>query len=170
MGLGSRIEGGVVLDRAVPHARSELSKWRKNCEILVTNVQSCGFFSQKEIQKSTTRVAWCLETLMHLDEKPMNPDTAAMITALNHPLRRQILRVLATGRAASATELSELLGIRLGNIAYHMKVLSELKVLWLASTRQVRGAQERFYRSVLNGQPTWAHTALEETRTKDEAV
>jgi DNA-binding transcriptional ArsR family regulator len=105
---------------------------------------------------------------MHPDEKPMNPDTAAVITALNHPLRRQILRVLATGRAASATDLSELLGVRLGNIAYHMKVLSELKVLWLASTRQVRGAQERFYRSVLNGKPKWAHTALEETRTKDE--
>ena len=98
----------------------------------------------------------------------MTPDTAALITALNHPLRRRILRVLLSGRSASATDLSELLGVRLGNIAYHMKVLSELHVLWLASTQQVRGAQERFYRSVLDGEPAWAKTALEETRKGDE--
>jgi DNA-binding transcriptional ArsR family regulator len=105
---------------------------------------------------------------MATDENRVTPDTADLISALNHPLRRRILRVLATGRAASATDLSELLEMRLGNIAYHMKVLSELKVLWLASTQQVRGAEERFYRSVLNGKPTWARTALEQTRAKDE--
>jgi DNA-binding transcriptional ArsR family regulator len=102
------------------------------------------------------------------DETRMTPDTAALITALNHPLRRKILRVLASGEAASATDLSELLEIRLGNIAYHMKVLTELKILWLSGTQQVRGAQERFYRSVLNSKPEWARTALDQTRTQDE--
>jgi len=105
---------------------------------------------------------------MTLDENRMTPDTAALISALNHPLRRRILRVLATGRSASATDLSEMLDVRLGNIAYHMKVLSELNVLWLASTQQVRGAQERFYRSTLDTRPAWARTALEETRRGDE--
>jgi DNA-binding transcriptional ArsR family regulator len=99
----------------------------------------------------------------------MTPDTATLITALNHPLRRQILRALASGEPASATNLSELLQVRLGNIAYHMKVLTELKVLWLSGTQQVRGAQERFYRSVLDGKPAWTKTVLEQTREKDEA-
>ena len=102
------------------------------------------------------------------DETGATPDTAALITALNHPLRRKILRALVEGEAASATNLSELLDIRLGNIAYHMKVLTELKVLWLSGTQQVRGAQERFYRSALNSKPEWARTALEETRKQDE--
>jgi DNA-binding transcriptional ArsR family regulator len=102
------------------------------------------------------------------DDNRMTPDTAALITALNHPLRRKILRVLATGESASATDLSERLEVRLGNIAYHMKVLTDLQVLWLASTQQVRGAQERFYRSVLDGKPEWAQTALDQTRAKDE--
>jgi hypothetical protein len=47
-------------------------------------------------------------------------------------------------------------------------VLTELKVIWLAGTQQVRGAEERFYRSVLDGKPTWATTALDQTRAKDE--
>ncbi len=102
------------------------------------------------------------------DENRVIPDTAALITALNHPLRRRILRVLASGESASATDLSELLNVRLGNIAYHMKVLNELKVLWLSGTQQVRGAQERFYRSVLDGKPAWAKAALEQTRGGDE--
>jgi DNA-binding transcriptional ArsR family regulator len=105
---------------------------------------------------------------MATDEHPVTPETADLISALNHPLRRRILRVLASGKAASATDLSELLGMRLGNIAYHMKVLAELKVLWLAGTQQVRGAEERFYRSVLSGRPVWAKTALEQTRAQDE--
>jgi DNA-binding transcriptional ArsR family regulator len=105
---------------------------------------------------------------MASDDNRVIPDTAVLISALNHPLRRRILRVLASGESASATDLSELLDVRLGNIAYHMKVLTELKVLWLSGTQQVRGAQERFYRSVLDGKPAWAKTALEQTRKGDE--
>jgi DNA-binding transcriptional ArsR family regulator len=105
---------------------------------------------------------------MPSDDNRVTPDTAALITALNHPLRRRILRVLVSGESASATDLSERLEVRLGNIAYHMKVLTELKVLWLSGTQQVRGAQERFYRSVLAGKPEWAKTALEQTRKGDE--
>lgn len=110
-----------------------------------------------------------LETFMPPDENRIAPDTADLITALNHPLRRRILRALKARKSASATDLSEQLQIRLGNIAYHMKVLGELKILQLTGTQQVRGAQERFYRSRLDGKPKWAHTALEETRKRDEA-
>ena len=104
---------------------------------------------------------------MATEENTVTPDTADLITALNHPLRRRILRVLATGQSASATDLSELLEMRLGNIAYHMKVLTELKVLWLSGTQQVRGAEERFYRSIIDSKPAWAATALEQTRAED---
>lgn len=103
------------------------------------------------------------------DKNRITPTTAALITALNHPLRRRILRALVDGESASATDLSQQLDVRLGNIAYHMKVLTELKVLWLSGTQQVRGAQERFHRSVLDGKPEWAKTVLDETRKLDES-
>lgn len=103
-------------------------------------------------------------------EKPPEPNASELIAAINHPLRRRILRALLKGEAASATDLAHALDERLGNIAYHMKVLVELKMLYLTGTRQVRGAQERFYRSSLTRKPEWATKALAETKKLDEAT
>jgi hypothetical protein len=59
----------------------------------------------------------------------------------------QILRVLSIEGSGSATDLSHLLNERLGNVAYHMKALREKPgLIELAGRRQVRGAEERFYR------------------------
>jgi DNA-binding transcriptional ArsR family regulator len=98
----------------------------------------------------------------------MAADTAQLIMALNHPLRRQILRIFRQEEEASATALCQRFEMPLSNISYHVKVLAELKVLRLAHTRKVRGAKERFYRVTLdNTQGEWVRTVLEDTSDSD---
>lgn len=82
--------------------------------------------------------------------RPFPPNailSARLHKALSHPLRVQILRVLSSKGSASATELSDLLAEPLGDVAYHMKALrTEPRLIELTKRRQVRGAQEKFYR------------------------
>ncbi len=58
----------------------------------------------------------------------MATDTTQWIMALNHPLRRQILRVVKEG-GASTTALCQRFDVSLSNVAYHVKVLVDLGVL-----------------------------------------
>lgn len=96
------------------------------------------------------------------------PDDARWIAALNHPLRRHILRILAETETASATEIARRKELRLGNVAYHVKVLADLEVLELVHQRKVRGASEKFYRSATaNGDGNWVAIVLERTRGSD---
>lgn len=96
------------------------------------------------------------------------PDAAQWLAALNHPLRRRILRILGAAEVASATEIARLTDVRLGNVAYHVKVLTELEVLELVRRRQVRGAFEKFYRpAVIDGEVDWVRVVLERTRADD---
>ncbi len=98
----------------------------------------------------------------------MTPDAARWIAALNHPLRRHILRILRETKLASATEIARQKELRLGNVAYHVKVLADLEVLELVHRRQVRGAFEKFYRAAAaNGDGDWVAIVLERTRQSD---
>jgi DNA-binding transcriptional ArsR family regulator len=98
----------------------------------------------------------------------LNPDAAQWIAALNHPLRRNILRILSEQELASATFISKRTEIRLGNVAYHVKVLNELEVLELVRRRQVRGAFEKFYRAAkIDGKVDWVRVVLDRTRKTD---
>jgi DNA-binding transcriptional ArsR family regulator len=98
----------------------------------------------------------------------MTPDAAQWVAALNHPLRRNILRILNETEIASATEISRRMELRLGNVAYHVKVLADLQVLELVRRRKVRGAFEKFYRSAaVNGERDWVAVVLERTRKSD---
>jgi DNA-binding transcriptional ArsR family regulator len=69
-----------------------------------------------------------------------------LIKALSHPLRQRILHSLGEG-VASPSELSKKLGEPLGNVSYHVKILSECKAIELVRTAPVRGAVEHFYRA-----------------------
>jgi DNA-binding transcriptional ArsR family regulator len=97
----------------------------------------------------------------------MAADTTQWIMALNHPLRRQVLRVVKEGGTASATELCQRFELPLSNVSYHVKVLVDLGVLKLVRTRRVRGAKERFYRVASEGQAEWVRVVLEDTRDSD---
>lgn len=97
----------------------------------------------------------------------MTADATQWIMALNHPLRRQILRAVKPGEVASASALGQRFELPRSNVAYHVKVLVNLNVLKLVRTRRVRGAKELFYSVDFDGQVEWVRTVLEDTRGSD---
>ena len=62
-------------------------------------------------------------------------------------MRARALTVL-NQRVASPSELAAEQEAPVGDVAYHVRVLRELGMIQLVSTRQVRGATQHFYRSV----------------------
>ena len=84
-------------------------------------------------------------------------DVAAVVTpqqfkALGHPMRHRLLFALGQGEA-TISQLAATLGSNKGNIAHHLKVLTDAGLAVPAGTRQVRGGTERYYRR--------AHRALQ---------
>jgi DNA-binding transcriptional ArsR family regulator len=84
-------------------------------------------------------------------------DAAAVVTpqqfkALGHPMRHRLLFALGQGEA-TISQLAATLGSNKGNIAHHLKVLTDAGLAVPAGTRQVRGGTERYYRR--------AHRALQ---------
>jgi DNA-binding transcriptional ArsR family regulator len=99
----------------------------------------------------------------------VSADTSLLISALNHSLRRRILRrVDEDGGVTSARQLARQLGLPIGNVSYHLQVLAKLDVLKQTHARQVRGATEYFYVSNLDGQADWFRAALNGSRDADE--
>jgi DNA-binding transcriptional ArsR family regulator len=96
-------------------------------------------------------------------------DTARLISALNHPLRRRILRKVDEDTAiVSARRLSRELGLPIGNVSYHLQVLAKLGLLRQKESRRVRGAKEFLYASNLDRQEKWFRVALEDSRAADD--
>jgi DNA-binding transcriptional ArsR family regulator len=82
-----------------------------------------------------------------------------LIKALNHPLRRGILRRVArTGEAISPREIAAGLHQPLSNVSYHVRVLAECKAVALVRTKPVRGSMQHFY--ALDLDAPWALEAL----------
>lgn len=78
--------------------------------------------------------------------------TPALIHALNHPARRQILRQLDEGGAErSPSEMAETAAFSLSGLSFHARVLCELQVTRCTRTQQVRGSLEHFYASNVSG-------------------
>ncbi len=77
-------------------------------------------------------------------------DVAAIVTpqqfkALGHPMRHRLLFALGQGES-TISQLAANLGSNKGNIAHHLKVLTDAGLAIPAGTRQVRGGTERYYR------------------------
>lgn len=79
-----------------------------------------------------------------------------MLKALAHPLRVEILRYLEGG-PSSPKRLSDRMGVQLGNVSYHMKVLFKYDFVELVETKPRRGALEHVYKLKPNG-PMGART------------
>ena len=100
---------------------------------------------------------------------------AAQIKAIDHPLRRCILRAfLNDGGGLSPVQISRRLTTRgltahLGSVAYQVRVLHRLFALKPAGKKQVRGAVQRFYESTIENDPP-IEALLGETREADEAA
>jgi DNA-binding transcriptional ArsR family regulator len=70
-----------------------------------------------------------------------------ILRALNHPLRRQILRAMVD-EARSASSLSKEFRVGLGVVSYHLNTVlaRECDIIDLVDSVQRRGALEKFYR------------------------
>ena len=66
------------------------------------------------------------------------------LRALGDEVRGRIVGFLRE-RAASASELAEMLGMPKGTVAHHVKVLEKAGLIHVVATRQVRAVTERYY-------------------------
>lgn len=75
---------------------------------------------------------------------------SAVVNALNHPLRRELLRRMAKygSDGVSPKKLADEFGgdISLQLIAYHVRLLAEPGIVKLVKTAPRRGAVEHFYK------------------------
>lgn len=91
-----------------------------------------------------------------LDSGAMSAQEAA-VTALNHRLRVTLLTIY-TERPASPSDLEDLGVDTLSNLAYHTRVLWELRQIEIVDEIQRRGATEHVYRAInipLFSNPDW---------------
>ena len=95
---------------------------------------------------------------MIADAEMADPDTPAsgqdageldeaLLRAISTPLRHRLLSML-DGRTASPNQLARELGLPLGRVRYHIRLLSDLGAIELVGTEPRRGALEHFYRAV----------------------
>lgn len=71
----------------------------------------------------------------------------AVLKAVGHPIRRQILRRLEdeVNGGISPKDLAEELKVPLGNVSYHVRTLKQLKVLKQVRVKPARGAMQHFF-------------------------
>lgn len=82
---------------------------------------------------------------------------ATVLAALAHPTRRRLMDALVVHGPSTAGQLSERLGVAVGNISHHLKVLAEADLLEEAP-ELARDRRERWWRR--------AHAGLRWTRSE----
>ena len=89
-------------------------------------------------------------------------ESPQLLEALNHPLRRRILRTVACRREPSSAHwLSQALDVPLGRIRYHVAFLVRSGALDEDGTEHTRGAARRLYRLTPAGRTAWVLGFLE---------
>lgn len=92
---------------------------------------------------------------------------ARLIHALNHEVRRRILRALADAdEPLSPAVMAKQLDIPLSTVSYHVIILRNCKAVEQVRVRQVRSALEHFYKTMVNENPV-AQALLRSTRKVD---
>ena len=82
-------------------------------------------------------------------QKRATPESSGkLFKVLSHPLRQRILVSLHEMAEGSPTQLADRLGEPVGNVSYHVKVLTEADAIKLVRTEPRRGALEHFYRPI----------------------
>jgi len=90
--------------------------------------------------------------------------------ALNHPTRREILRLLHAGGARSVGELAaDLSPLSRGEIAYHAQVLESSECVAADGSRPGPGGEERLLRSAV-ADSEQAQLVLRATRRPDQGL
>jgi DNA-binding transcriptional ArsR family regulator len=76
----------------------------------------------------------------------------ALLWALAHPVRRQVLRQLhAQAGSCSPAELADTIATSLTALSYHMRTLHDLGITRLTHTEPVGGAEKHYYVSNIAG-------------------
>ena len=93
----------------------------------------------------------------------MPPSSSELISALGHPLRRQILLAYLNGsiEVASARELAATLDRRVAQVAYHLKTLARSDILRPVQVRDPKQAHEARYGWALGVEVIWLRMLLE---------
>lgn len=85
--------------------------------------------------------------------------TTDLLLALSHPLRREILRLLADDQPRSPSDLAASLDQPLPTISYHVRVLASRGAVRLVRTGSSRGSKQHFYLPTIEAD--WAGSVLE---------
>jgi DNA-binding transcriptional ArsR family regulator len=86
------------------------------------------------------------------EQERRNQEQVDFVTAINHPLRVQLLSILRD-REASPSEIARELGEELGVVNYHARKLEKLGMVEIVRERPVRGSTEHFYKATTR--PWW---------------
>jgi DNA-binding transcriptional ArsR family regulator len=70
-----------------------------------------------------------------------------LLEALQHPLRREALRYLQQHGTGSASEIARDLGVRVGNLSYHVRRLAQLGLIEEIRAVRRRGALMHVFRT-----------------------
>jgi DNA-binding transcriptional ArsR family regulator len=95
----------------------------------------------------TGRVSYTVKLKVAGDKKHTDDrmDLGALIQALDHHLRRDLLRLFLKRGEVSPVEASRFLKEPLANVSYHVRVLADTGALRASRTRERRGVFEYFY-------------------------
>ncbi len=74
-------------------------------------------------------------------------DDPRLVKAFAHPLRIRILGIFEN-QVASPSEIAEQLGVPLGNVSYHVRILADYGLIKLVRRTPRRGAIEHHYEAV----------------------
>lgn len=128
--MSIRIHRVVQQESTVPNTRTRLVS-RDGADRTMNEGQKDVFVTDSKQPKK------------HPTDRSMSP---ALIRALDHPVRRQALRLFTNRKPEwSPGGLASKIPVPLGNLSYHMRVLSDLGVTTETRTEKVRGAEQHFY-------------------------
>lgn len=103
----------------------------------------------------------------HNADRMMSP---ALLHSLNHPLRRQILRILSKDtKARGPSEMTRRVAFNLPSVAYHARYMAKQGIIRCVGTERVKGGVVRFYLSSVKGNQL-VEKILSETETDDSYV
>lgn len=93
----------------------------------------------------------------------MPPSSSELISAVGHPLRRQILAAYLDGSlaGASARELAKALDQRVAQVAYHLKTLAQSEILRPVQGRDGKEPHEAHYGWALDVEEDWLRLIME---------
>lgn len=73
-------------------------------------------------------------------------DGGQLLVALQHPLRREILKAMVGKPRVSPRQIADQISEPLSNVSYHVRVLRQHEAVQLVDQEHVRGAVQNFYR------------------------